>query len=146
MDIFICSLFYTRERPTLHRASETQGLLLGQADPKARLCFPFSLFLVWARKTRRKLLVPALTQVKSHQLWHLCQQPGGRISSTGVGLSTGPGFESVYAMCAVCKLIFLLAATKIKDLAIYCKRHFQFHVVAFLSYGQGINPTFSLCL
>lgn len=61
-------------------------------------------------------------------------------------ISPGPGCESLYAMCALCKLIFLLAATKIKDLAIYCKRHFQFYVVAFLSYDQGINPAFSLCL
>lgn len=62
------------------------------------------------------------------------------------GSLQGEDLRSVYAVCTVCKLIFLVAAIKIKDLGIYCKRYYQFYVLAFLSYDQGINPAFSACL
>jgi len=62
------------------------------------------------------------------------------------GAPQGEDLRSVSAVCTVCKLIFLLAAIKIKDLGIYCKRYYQFYVLAFLCSDQGINPAFSACL
>lgn len=59
------------------------------------------------------------------------------------GSPQGEDLRSVYAVCTVCKLIFLLAAIKIKDLGICGKRYYQLYVLAFLSYDQGINPAFS---
>lgn len=103
------------------------------------------LILAWAREARRAWwLQPWLSQGPSA----LAPLPasGGESAAPCWGSPQGQDLQSVYAMCTLCKLIFLLAAIKIKDLAIYCKSYFQFYVVAFLSYDQDINSAFSLCL
>lgn len=127
MDIFICSLFYTRERQTLYRSSETQWLLLSQADPKARVCFPFFLISSLGKESQEK---PGGSSFDTSQepsapaplptVWR------GESAASCWGSPKGQDLQSVYAVCTVCKLIFLLAAIKIKDSAMYCKRYFQF--------------------
>lgn len=142
---FICSLCYTKERQTLYRASEPSGSCLARLIPSPGAGSHFSLFLVWAGEARRNLEAPALTQVKSLSSGTSATLWRGESAASCWGSPQGQDLQSVYAMCTVCKLIFLLAAIKIKDLAIYCKSYFQFYV-AFLSYDQGINSAFSLCL
>lgn len=91
-------------------------------------------------------MAPALTCSESHQLQHFCKQPGQGINRLLSVALRRARIYSQFRLYRICKLIFLLAAIKIKDLGIYCKRYYQFYVLAFLSYDQGINPAFSACL
>lgn len=100
------------------------------------------MFPIFAKEMGRNPAAAALPQREPSAIAHLQTAWTG---STGSSLQ-GKDLQSVYAVCTVCKLIFLLAAIKIKDLGITYKRYYGFYVLAFLSYDQGINPAFSACL
>lgn len=159
MNIFIHSLFFKRDRHkhsvnprrpnsscsvdcNIPGRSQTKGLFPICASAQPRLVFPGFFFSAQSRKIKTNLVAPAPTRGESYLLQHFCKRRGQGSPSSSPASLQGEDLRALYAVCTICKLIFLLAAIKIKDLGIYCKRYYQFYGLAFLSYDQGINPAF----